>query len=200
MTSDLEQFQFAEAARRLRDFTWGDFCDWYLEFVKGRLRDPDDPSDRPARAGGAARRALPAAPSDHAVRDRTGLAGLERPGARARACPSREPPRRASASRPGRARWAGPDETARQTVDHWCEAIKAIRNLKAERNVPKEARIAPIIVAQGTVADMAAPGRAVPAEPVAGRVGDDRRRRSSARPSAPWRSCPRPRSSCRWRA
>ena len=40
MTSDLEHFQFAEAARRLRDFTWGDFCDWYLEFVKGRLRDP----------------------------------------------------------------------------------------------------------------------------------------------------------------
>ena len=24
----------------MRDFTWGDFCDWYLEFVKGRLRDP----------------------------------------------------------------------------------------------------------------------------------------------------------------
>ena len=31
--------------------------------------------------------------------------------------------------------------------------IKAIRNLKAERNVPKDARIAPIIVAQGTVAE-----------------------------------------------
>ena len=39
VTADLEQFQFAEAVRRLRDFTWGDFCDWYLEFVKGRLRD-----------------------------------------------------------------------------------------------------------------------------------------------------------------
>ena len=40
VTSALEQYQFAEAARQLRDFTWGDFCDWYLEFVKGRLRDP----------------------------------------------------------------------------------------------------------------------------------------------------------------
>ncbi len=40
LTGDLEQFQFAEASRRLRDFIWGDFCDWYLEFVKGRLRDP----------------------------------------------------------------------------------------------------------------------------------------------------------------
>ena len=40
VTTNLEHFQFAEAARQLRDFTWGDFCDWYLEFVKGRLRDP----------------------------------------------------------------------------------------------------------------------------------------------------------------
>ena len=56
VTADLEQFQFAEAARRLRDFTWGDFCDWYVEFVKGRLRDPAAQPDRPARAGGGARR------------------------------------------------------------------------------------------------------------------------------------------------
>ncbi len=40
-TADLEAFRFAEAARRLRDFTWGEFCDWYVEFVKTRLRDPD---------------------------------------------------------------------------------------------------------------------------------------------------------------
>ena len=45
VTSGLERFQFAEATRQVRDFTWGDFCDWYLEFVKGRLRDP---SARPA--------------------------------------------------------------------------------------------------------------------------------------------------------
>ena len=30
--------------------------------------------------------------------------------------------------------------------------IKALRNLKAERNVPKEARIEPILVARGAVA------------------------------------------------
>ena len=53
----------------------------------------------------------------------------------------------------------------------WCEAIKAIRNLKAERNVPKEARIAPIIVAQGTVAESLEQGepflrRFLPAESV----------------------------------
>src|SRR5262249_54535886 len=40
VTGDLEQFRFAEASKRIRDFTWNDFCDWYVEFVKGRLRDP----------------------------------------------------------------------------------------------------------------------------------------------------------------
>ena len=39
-------------ARRLRDFIWNDFCDWYVEFVKARLRDPD-PANR-----GTAQRAL----------------------------------------------------------------------------------------------------------------------------------------------
>src|SRR5207253_352497 len=45
------------------------------------------------------------------------------------------------------------DEAARRVVDCWRDAIKAIRNLRAERNVPKDARIAPIIVAQGALAD-----------------------------------------------
>src|SRR5439155_1100102 len=39
-TDDLGSFAFAEATKRLRDFTWGDFCDWYLELIKGRLRAP----------------------------------------------------------------------------------------------------------------------------------------------------------------
>jgi valyl-tRNA synthetase len=39
------------------------------------------------------------------------------------------------------------DETASRIVSQWCEAIKAIRNLKAERNVPRDAPIAPILVA-----------------------------------------------------
>jgi valyl-tRNA synthetase len=55
------------------------------------------------------------------------------------------------------AAWPGPlgwaDESAGRIVDHWRDAIKAIRNLRAERNVPKEAKVAPTFVAQGTIAD-----------------------------------------------
>ena len=34
----LTQFRFSEAIKLLYDFTWSDFCDWYLELAKGRLK------------------------------------------------------------------------------------------------------------------------------------------------------------------
>jgi valyl-tRNA synthetase len=52
------------------------------------------------------------------------------------------------------------DDTARQTVEQWRDAITAIRNLRAESNVPKDAPIAPILVAQGTVAQRLIQGEA----------------------------------------
>jgi valyl-tRNA synthetase len=33
----LRTFRFHEAANRLYDFFWGDFCDWYIELIKPRL-------------------------------------------------------------------------------------------------------------------------------------------------------------------
>jgi valyl-tRNA synthetase len=153
VTSDLEQFAFAEAARRLRDFTWGGFCDWYLEFAKGRLRDEET---RPT-----AQRVLAA------LLD--GLCRLLHPimpfvteqvwQALGSLAPVRGLPNPASveesvciAAWPNALGWS--DEPARITVEHWCEAIKAIRNLRAERNVPKDAKVEPIIVAQGPAAEM----------------------------------------------
>jgi valyl-tRNA synthetase len=36
----LTDFQFAEAQRQIYDFLWGEFCDWYIELAKIRLRSP----------------------------------------------------------------------------------------------------------------------------------------------------------------
>ena len=40
MTRQLEGYHFSEAARSIYDFSWSEFCDWYVEMSKGRLRDP----------------------------------------------------------------------------------------------------------------------------------------------------------------
>ncbi len=39
VTTYLERYQLDAATRTLRDFVWNEFCDWYLEMSKPRLRD-----------------------------------------------------------------------------------------------------------------------------------------------------------------
>jgi valyl-tRNA synthetase len=45
----LETFRFHEAANRIYDFFWGEFCDWYLELIKPRLIYEDGADMGPAR-------------------------------------------------------------------------------------------------------------------------------------------------------
>ena len=40
VTSLIGEFQLGEALRQIHDFLWGEYCDWYIEFAKIRLR-PD---------------------------------------------------------------------------------------------------------------------------------------------------------------
>jgi valyl-tRNA synthetase len=40
VTEQLEGYHFSEVARTIYDFTWSEFCDWYVEMSKGRLREP----------------------------------------------------------------------------------------------------------------------------------------------------------------
>jgi valyl-tRNA synthetase len=38
VTEQLEKYHFSDVARTIYDFTWSEFCDWYIELAKGRLR------------------------------------------------------------------------------------------------------------------------------------------------------------------
>ncbi len=40
VTEQLEGYRFSEVARTVYDFTWSEFCDWYVEMSKDRLRNP----------------------------------------------------------------------------------------------------------------------------------------------------------------
>jgi valyl-tRNA synthetase len=46
VTASLEAYRFSEVARTLYDFVWSEFCDWYVEMAKGRLK-----SDAPFSPG-----------------------------------------------------------------------------------------------------------------------------------------------------
>ena len=41
-----ENFEFGEITRELYAFFWNEFCDWYIEFSKGRLDESNDADDR----------------------------------------------------------------------------------------------------------------------------------------------------------
>jgi valyl-tRNA synthetase len=46
----LAAYRFHEAANRIYDFFWGDFCDWYLELIKPRLNYEEGADTTAARA------------------------------------------------------------------------------------------------------------------------------------------------------
>jgi valyl-tRNA synthetase len=43
----MEEFLFGEAQREVHDFFWNEFCDWYIEMAKLRLRAGQEPSPLP---------------------------------------------------------------------------------------------------------------------------------------------------------
>ena len=160
VTRELESFAFADATKRLRDFTWNDFCDWYVEFIKGRLRDP---ATRPVAQrvlattlDGICRLLHPIVPFVteqvwQALGDVAAVRGLPEPTPAAESvCIAAWP------GYPGT--WH--DTNAEAVVTHWQEKIAAIRNLRAERNVPPASKIAPIIVAGEPVASIIRSGEA----------------------------------------
>ena len=50
VTEALEGYHFSDVARLLYDFVWSEFCDWYIEMSKGRLKGEPGASATGARA------------------------------------------------------------------------------------------------------------------------------------------------------
>jgi valyl-tRNA synthetase len=49
VNDSLETYRFDEAANRIYDFFWGEFCDWYIELIKPRLNFEEGADTGPAR-------------------------------------------------------------------------------------------------------------------------------------------------------
>jgi valyl-tRNA synthetase len=50
VTAGIEAYKFNEAAGAIYDFTWGTFCDWYLELIKPVLNGEDEEAKSETRA------------------------------------------------------------------------------------------------------------------------------------------------------
>jgi len=46
----LESFELGDAQQRLHEFIWNDYCDWYIEMAKIRIRNGSEPSPLPTLA------------------------------------------------------------------------------------------------------------------------------------------------------
>ena len=44
VTAQLERYDFSNAIKGVIDFIWNEFCDWYIELVKPRLYNKEDPT------------------------------------------------------------------------------------------------------------------------------------------------------------
>jgi len=49
VTENLDKFELGVAVSKLYDFIWDNFCDWYIELVKPRLFDKDNPTAKTAQ-------------------------------------------------------------------------------------------------------------------------------------------------------
>lgn len=159
VTLGLESYQFSEVARTLRDFTWNDFCDWYVEMVKSRHRSSDPGTRRTAQRmlvivlDGLCRLLHPIIPFvTEQVWQALNSVARKRPDptdgrlidAPESVCVADWPiyP----------TRWDEFGESAK-VVGLWQEVTRAIRNLRAERDVPSAAKVEPILIAKGKAAD-----------------------------------------------
>ena len=131
----IEAYQFGEAGRQIQEFLWSEFCDWYIEMSKVRLYGDD------IREQNAARQVLVYV-LERSLRllhpfmpfvTETLWQALPHEGAALIVAPW---PREG---------WA--DEEAEALVQSLMDVVRAIRNARAEYNVPAGKRIPAVIVA-----------------------------------------------------
>ena len=149
----MERYDLALAGQRVYDLIWNEYCDWYIELVKPRLWGEDEEDKKVVRfvlvmcLKNMLKLLHPFMPFiteeiwgflPHGEDEEGYLISAEWP--------------KASAS------YVYPK--AEKTVEMAMDAIKAIRNIKAEKNVAPSKKIKAIILAEGEKAEIAKAGEA----------------------------------------
>lgn len=139
VTENLNKFELGIAAQKIYDFAWSEFCDWYIELIKPRLYGEDNASRRAAQGTmyhvleGTLKLLHPFIPFitdeiyTHLKDENSSIVA---------------------------AKWPEYDSTLKDSdaegkLQIIIEAIKSIRNVRAEMNVPPSKKARVMIVAQG---------------------------------------------------
>ena len=130
----LEDFQFAKATEALYHFTWGEFCDWYVELAKPQLARRGTARGHPCGARARPGRAAQAAAPGRAVHHRDAVDGADRRrvgGHRAR----------------GRSRSGAPVDAAAATrIVDLQKLVTEVRRFRTEQGIPDSRRVAARVV------------------------------------------------------
>ena len=138
VTGNLDSFDLNMAAQKIYDFIWSEFCDWYIEMAKPRLYG-EDAADKENVKTVLVRVLTDSMKLLHPFMPFiTEELYLNLPGSEETIMLSDWPK--------WQAEFDFPTET--QTMDGMMEIIRAIRNLRAERNVPPARRTAMTLVAK----------------------------------------------------
>lgn len=139
VTDNLNKFELGIAAQKIYDFAWNEFCDWYIEIIKTRLYGEEGASKKAAQytvssvLEGTLKLLHPFMPfiTDEIythLKDEDDSIVI-----------SKWPEYNASLK----------DKEAEEKLDIIIEAIKSIRNVRAEMNVPPSKKARVMIVASG---------------------------------------------------
>ena len=130
VNQSLEDFELGDAQQRLYDFIWDDFCDWYIEMAKIRLRSGAKPSPLPVLAHVLERTLRLLHPFMPFITEevwQTLLTRLPQEG--------NQPESIMIASYP-QVETARLDQQAEDEVDLVQQAIRAVRNTRAQLRIP----------------------------------------------------------------
>ena len=165
----LEEFELGDAQQRLYEFIWNDYCDWYIEMAKVRMRAGTAPSPLPTLAHVLERTLRLLHPFMPFITEeiwqrltaRAPATSARAPGTsvRAPAASDRAPAAsvRGEFVEPPASIMIAPfpssadriDDEAEQEIDLVMTAIRAVRNTRAQLRIPSGQRLEAVVEANG---------------------------------------------------